>query len=194
MKKNKNDKTIITSNGYKCIGPCYPSNTLFYNPTNLFSATNSEPSCPIFPVIKINNGHEEMLYYDKCDIKDVNENYKNFNVFMCENLIDILNNDLSFLSNIYQIHSLNDSQQFLSDSIDNFPIYTQRRILIAIFNSYYNFIDFPKKTFVKKIMLVLKKIYNIDLSIDTISDELDLIQIDDEQQNLYNHFVIKYNK
>lgn len=187
--KNKNEQIIYTEKGDKCISPCFPPNTLFYNPKNLSSIIESEPSCAIKPYTEITKDIETSFYYGKCNIDDINDDYKNFHIF--NDKIDIFHNDNSFLENIYDISDLYNLKIFLNDLIDDLPIYTQRRLLKSIFNVYYDFADFPRKIFIEKVKFVLENIYKIKLSFNIISEDLNAIQ---EKNELYNYFVTKYNK
>ena len=50
-KKNKkinfNFSNVKSINGFNCIGPCYPPNVVYYNPSTLTAIKSEKPTCPI---------------------------------------------------------------------------------------------------------------------------------------------------
>lgn len=168
---NKTDK-IFSKEGFECIGPCYPPNTFYYNPINLSLIKNPYPSCPIKErTIKNNDGTTYKKYSGECNEDDINKQNKYFDIF--SDYIQIATNSKNFLSDIYNLNNISDIIHFISNEYDNIPIYSQRRLLNAIFYTYYNYIEFPKLLFVKKLLIVLKNIYKItNLNEDKIFEKL----------------------
>ena len=182
INNNLSSNKINSVNGYECIGPCYPSNTVYYNPLNLVPIKNEFPSCPIKSTKITNNiGDKTTIDYDKCNDEDINKGHLHFDIF--NDFIQISTSSDNFLKEIYNINDIYDIVKFLSNSIDSLPIYSQRRILKAIYEVYYKYVEFPKLLFSSKLLVVLKNIYKINnfnekniISIlnDVSSDEIDI--------------------
>lgn len=185
---NNNEKKKIKSvNGYDCIGPCYSPNTYYYNPLNLSLISTPYPSCPIKQKNIINaDGTTHKKNFDKCFDKDVNTGNLYFDIFSENTQISTTVDN--FLSEIYELHNISDVVHFLSNSIDVLPIYSQRRLLKAIYSEYYKYIEFPKQLFSKKLLHVLKNIYNInDLNEHKIQQKLNSLK-HNNSDDLYNFF------
>ena len=84
--------------------------------------------------------------------------------------------------------NIEDVVNFLDYSLDILPIYSHRRILKAIFETYYKYVEFPKLLFAKKIIIVLKKIYKIT-NLDEKKIVHDLNKINSESLDLYSYFL-----
>jgi len=183
FKKNK----IKTVEGYDCIGPCYPSNTYYYNPLDLSLISTPFPSCPIKPVnIVGDDGNIHKKKFDKCFDEDINKGKLYFDIF--SDYIQISSSSDDFLSEIYNLNNIADIVYFLSNSIDILPIYSQRRLLGAIFNVYYKFIEFPKLLFCKKLLFILKNIYKLfNLNEDKIQIKLNNLK-SNNYEDLYSLF------
>jgi hypothetical protein len=173
-------------NNNKCIGPCYPSNTVFYHPIYLTPQINDYISCPIFKSIDKTG---KKIDVDECNKDDLTKNYKDFNIF--DDLVQIANTPEIFLEQIYNIVSLQDVITFLNNSIDEMPIYSQKRVLECIFSSFIIDNNFPKELFFEKIQHVLKKIYNIDISVEKIQKK---ISSKKNIENIFLYFINKYSK
>lgn len=188
MKNIENKKKIVyTKNGTKCIGPCYPPNTILYNPYNLCMTIESEPTCAIKPK-KVKIGVDEIVdNFETCDVEDIDYNYKNFNILNDDVLL--FGDDNIFLDYVYDISNLQNLKFYLLNSFSDLPVYTQRRLLRSMFIVYYDFVDFPKKIFIEKIKFVLDEIYKIKLSSSIIFEDLDLI---DNKNKLFGYFANKY--
>lgn len=188
----KSLKQIKSIKGYDCIGPCYPANTVFYNPLTLIGIKSKLPSCPIKKrEINFDNNKKKIIYADICNPNDVNNEYLTFDIFI--DSIKLASNDDIFLNQIYDIKNISDVVYFLSNSIDTFPIYSQRRILNAIFNIYYKYVEFPKKLFSTKLLFILENIYKINnLNDKNMISIIDLI--DNNSLNLYKYFLEQNKK
>ena len=137
---NINDNYTLSKNGYNCIGPCYPSNTLFYNPMNLNGYYSKNDSyCPINKVY--DETLQKNIFVDKCNKNDISIDYKKFNIF--DNTFKIATTKNLFLIQIYNINDINDVINFINDSINLLPIYSQKRIISCIFNVYSKNNNFP---------------------------------------------------
>lgn len=170
--KNNNDEKIKSVEGYDCIGPCYPSNTFYYNPLDLSIISNSYPSCPIKPTNVTSNGKIVKKKSDKCFENDINKGNLYFDIF--SDYIQIATSPCNFLSQIYNLNNISDIVNFLSNDFDTLPIYSQRRLLGAIYDVYYKYVEFPKLLFSKKLLFVLTHIYKItDLDEKKIKSKLD---------------------
>jgi hypothetical protein len=182
-KKNK----IKSVEGFECIGPCQSPNTYYYNPLDLSLISTPFPSCPIKEKIVVgSDGNIHKKKFDKCYEEDINKGDLYFDIF--SDYIQISTSSENFLSEIYNLNNITDVVNFLSNTIDTLPIYSQRRLLGAIFSVYYKFIEFPKLLFCKKILLVLKNIYKINgLDENNILIKLNKIE-PNNSQDLYTFF------
>jgi hypothetical protein len=185
--KNNNDDKIKSVEGYKCIGPCNQPNTYYYNPFDLSITKTPFPSCPIKPLNVIDSdGNIHIKKFDKCFDDDINKGKLHFDIF--SDHIQISTSADNFLSQIYNLNNITDIVHFLSDSIDNLPIYSQRRLLDAIYKVYYKFVEFPKLLFCKKLFPVLKNIYKVNnLNEDKIQKILNNSE-SDNSEDLYRLF------
>ena len=190
-KIDNNSKTIYSNKGYKCIGPCYPENTIFYNPLGLIASISNYPSCPINK--EYDKENDNYIYADECNKKDVNYDFMNYDIF--DESVKICIDKNHFLIEVYNIKNLKESINFLNDSLYTLPIYSQKRILDCIYATYSKYNEFPLKIFSEKLQLILKKIYKI--KIDVIKIYEDLIKIhhinDNNNDNLYIYFIDKYS-
>lgn len=187
-----NSNKIMSVNGLKCIGPCYPPNTTYYNPLNLSVINKNFPSCPTKQYEYIDKGHKKKASYDKCYPEDVNEDYITFDIFT--DVVQIANTPNNFLKEIYLINDISDLVNFLNNSFDTLPIYSQKRLVKVIFESYYQYIEFPKLLFVQKLVNVLEHVYNIDIT--KLSDDKKIIKIlekiNENSLDLYDYFLHKF--
>lgn len=111
---------------------------------------------------------------DKCFKEDINKGELYFDVF--SDYIQIATSSFDFLSQIYNLNNISDIVHFLSYTIDTLPIYSQRRLLGAIYDVYYKYIEFPKLLFCKKLLFVLTDVYKISgLDENKIKTKLDNI-------------------
>ena len=185
--KSDKERKIISVEGYECIGPCYPPNTYYYNPLDLSLISTPFASCPIKPVDVI--GLDSKIHkkkFDRCNDEDINKGKLYFDIF--SDYIQIATTSDNFLSEIYNLNNISDIVHFLSNSIDTLPIYSQRRILGAIYDVYYKYIEFPKLLFCKKLLIVLKNIYKlIDLDENSIQTKLSNSELSNSK-DLYKLF------
>lgn len=189
---NKNYKfsKIKSVNGYNCIGPCYPPNTIYYNPSTLIAIKSKYPTCPIKKTEIDIDGQKKYIYADKCNVSELNDEYLNFDIF--NDSVQIANSSDDFLKQIYKILNISDVVIFLNNSIDIIPIYSQRRILKAIYDVYYKYIEFPKLFFSDKICKILTEIYKLKkISSKDILADLDKIQLN--KQDIFLYLVEKYS-
>ena len=61
---------------------------------------------------------------------------------------------------------------FLTNDIDELPIYTKKRLCDAIYLTFLNDIQFPNKKFIKLIKQILNEIYNIDITTKKITKKI----------------------
>ena len=202
-KKNKKDKkdkisndkeynfsNIKSVNGYNCIGPCYPANTIYYNPTTLTAIKSNFPTCPVKKKEIDIDGQKKNIFADRCNASDINNEYLYFDIF--DDSVQIANSSNDFLKQIYKISDISDVVMFLNNSIDIIPIYSQKRILKAIFEVYYKYIEFPKLFFSDKICKILTEIYKIKkISSKDIISDLDILK--SNQYDIFVYFVEKYH-
>ncbi len=183
--KNKNKITSVE--GYECIGPCYSSNSYYYNPLDLSLISTPFSSCPIKEKSIIgSDGNTYKKNFDKCYEKDINKGELYFDIF--SDYIQISTSSENFLSEIYGLNNITDIVHFLSNTIDTLPIYSQRRLLGAIYDAYYRFVEFPKLLFCKKLLYVLKNIYLInDLDENKILTKLNKVE-SNNFADLYSFF------
>jgi len=190
--ETNNNTQIKSISGYNCIGPCYPPNTIYYNPMTLTFIKSDFPSCPIKKKeILLDNGNKTTIYADKCYTVDINKGYIYFDIF--DDSVKIANSANLFLVQIYNINNISDVIFFLNNSIDILPLYSQRRILKAIFEVYYKYIEFPKIFFSKKISTILKKIYKIKNNFNDDEMISDLNIISSKSIDIYKFFLEKYS-
>ncbi len=188
--KSSNNKLPLSDKGYQCIGPCYPPNTIFYHPINLGAILlENEKVCP---VDVYDNVSKNKIFFDKCEKTEVTENYRDFDIF--DDTIQIATTNQQFLRQIYSINTIEDVDIFLTDSIDNLPIYTRRRILNSIYWVWLNNINFPINVFVKKVSDVLKEIYSINLESSKIKKKLIENINKSKYNNIFEYFKNKYTK
>ena len=142
----------FSNNNNDNIGPCFPRNKLYYNPFSLKLDKYDY-------IAQFSNIIGEI---DKCDddMVLVNNMHDRYDLF--SEPFEIASDDEMFLKQIYKIYNIQNVNEFLLSSIDTLPVNTQKRILNAIFNVYFGYVEFPKKIYIDKMLIVLKEIYNID--------------------------------
>ena len=154
---NYNDNTEFPQGDkYKCIGPCYPANMLYYHPLTLQAIKSKKNSCPI----------EQHKVGDKIKIKDkcvLNENYDYENYDMFADVIQVATSDEVFLDQIYNIKNIYDVELFLDNNIIQLPILSQKRILNSIYKVYRDNDSFPSSNFIALVKSVIKKNYDIEI-------------------------------
>ena len=184
---SNNTNKIKSIEGYECIGHCYPPNTYFYNPSNLALISNPYPSCPIKEQLITNpDGSVYQKLSAKCNEEDINKGEIYFDIF--SDNVQIATSSSNFLSDIYNLSNIADTVRFLTNEFDNLPIYSQRRILNAVYSTYYKYIEFPKLLFAKKLLFILKNIYKItNLNEDKIIHKLNNVK-SANTDDLYTHF------
>jgi hypothetical protein len=181
---------VKSIDGYNCIGPCYPPNTIYYNPLTLTPIKSKFPSCPIKEVDIVNGGKVITMYADKCNEADISNSYINFDIF--SDYVQIAKTSDLFLKQLYGITNISEAIIYLNSSIDTIPIYSQRRLLKAIFEVYWKYVEFPKIFFSKKLVTILKQIYKISHNFDENQIISDLNTIDSKSYDIYRYFLEKY--
>lgn len=188
---NNNIKSV---NGYKCIGPCFPPNTIYYNPASLVAIKSKDITCPVREKINL-NGNYKYMYADQCESKNIFKDYMDYDIF--DDYFQIVSSSNDFLKQIYKLNNIIDIIHFISDSIDVLPIYSQKRLIKAIYEVYYKFIEFPKKIFSDKIHKILNKIYQINKIItpnDILNELNNLKLIKSDEQDIFNYLSQKFSK
>lgn len=191
--KNNKYNFPISEGNHRCIGPCYPPNTLYYHPIFIRPLINkSFATCPINKTTINNEGKTIDLYADECNKNNITEKFNDFNIF--DNLFEIASTFENFLSQLYWINNINDVNLFLNDKIDEKTIYSQKRILNSIFQIYFLDINLALELFISKVKIVLKKIYDLDLSNDKIKKNLFNIKKKEKYNDIFLYFTNKYSK
>lgn len=189
-KKNKEFRKIKTINGNNCIGPCYPPNTIYYNPTSLVALKSKFPTCPINAKKNISDNGDNIIYAERCDKSNINDDYLDFDIF--DDFFQIADSSNNFLIQIYEINNIVDCINFLNNSLDIMPIFSQKRLLCAIFDVYYKYIEFPKLFFSSKVLKIITEIYKLKKisSSDIVND---LNKIKSNKQDIFIYFEEKYS-
>lgn len=186
LSKKKNIYNLPKSiNNNDCLAPCYPPNTIYTHPIYFTPVIFNNITCPI---LEKKNADGDLIRIDICDKDDLNDDYINFDIF--EPILHIANTSKSFLEQIYNIFTIQDVNKYLEDSIDELPIYTQKRLLNTIYLVYESNISFPKDLFVEKVHNILKKIYKINLPTEKIYRK---IYSDKNIQDIFDYFSYKYS-
>jgi hypothetical protein len=141
---------------YKCIGPCYPANKLYYHPLTLQAIKNNTSTCAT-QLYKIDNN---IKIHDKCILNE-NYNYDNYDLF--SDVIQIAMSDNIFLEQIYNIKNIVNVELFLDNDIKQLPILSQKRILNSIYRVYRDYDSFPNKNFISPVKNFIK--YNSGINI-----------------------------
>jgi len=152
-----------------CIGPCYPKNTLIYNPLTLHAIKSKNYNiCPIEKTfIKELKG---VVEYDTCKIdkQNDNENYENYDTFA--DVIRFATTDDAFLKQIYNISNILEVNQFEQNNINELPILSQKRLINCIYQVYKDNDTFPSENFINITKNILKELYNINAKSKKIID------------------------
>jgi hypothetical protein len=141
---------------YKCIGPCYPANMLYYHPLTLQAIKSKSNSCPV----------KQQKIGDKIKIKDkcvLNENFDYEGYDMFADVVQVATSDNAFLEQIYNIKNIYDVELFLENNIKQLPNLSQKRILNSIYKVYRDNDSFPSNNFISLIKALVKKNYDIDI-------------------------------
>ena len=184
-------KKNIPESQKDCIGPCYPKNNFIYNPITFQLKKSDESNCPIKPY---NDSNNEKINFKECNYKG-DKDYLYFDVLNNNNpYLIISKNDDYFLKEIYNLNDLNQVYDFINNELNNLPIYSQKRIINAIFNTYIRDDLFPNNFYVNYIKNILLSIYQIKLSSEKILKNIikiknqDVIDIEDIFQFLFNKY------
>jgi hypothetical protein len=188
---NSNIKfNLPLSNGkHKCLGPCYPPNYPFYHPYHLNVVNTNNYACPIESTKDENN---DVIFFDKCNKKDFTENYKLFDIF--DDAVQIANSDLSFLEQIYNITNIDEAIQFINDSLNILPFYTQKRIINSIFMVWIHDNKFPHELVSEKIKIIIYNIFKIDIDLEKIYKKIINFKNKKNFNDIFLYFINKYSK
>ena len=185
------NKSNFDYSNNECIGPCFPKNNYIYNPISLVIDKTNDSMCPVKPFTNSNN---ERINFKECNYRG-DKSYLNFDVLDHNNpFLLIARNDNLFLKEIYNINDINQAYDFINNEFNNLNIYTQKRIINAIFNSYIRDELFPNNTFINYTKKILSSLYKTNVSFDKIYKNIvkiknkDIIQIDD----IFSYFFNKY--
>jgi hypothetical protein len=166
---------------YKCIGPCYPANTLYYHPLTLQAIKSKSNSCPI-NLQKVGNKNK---IKDKCVL---NENYDYESYDMFADLVQIATSDNVFLEQIYNIKDAYEGELFLANNIKQLPNLSQKRIINSLYKVYRKNDSFPSENFVNVVKSLIKNYYDVEIKskkiIDKIMDNKHDKEWDDILENL----------
>jgi len=141
---------------YKCIGPCYPANIVYYHPLTLQAIKSKSNSCPI----RQTKEGVRFKIKDKCVL---NENYDYEQYDMFADVIQVATSDNTFLEQIYNIKNIYDAELFLENNITQLPTLSQKRILNSIYKVYRDNDSFPSNNFVSLVKNLLKKNYDAQI-------------------------------
>lgn len=160
---NINNNKIIKNNiefpqgkTYKCIGPCFPANTLYYHPFTLQAMKSKKNTCPI----KEQQIKNKKKLRDTCEL-DENYDYENYDVF--SDVVQIAISEKKFLEQIYNIKNIYDAELFISNDVKELPNITQRRILNCIYIVYRDNDNFPNQNYLKLIKEHIKKTHDLKI-------------------------------
>jgi hypothetical protein len=179
--KEINNKNIIEypeGNKYKCIGPCYPANMLYYHPLTLQAIKSKSISCPIKQQ-KIGN---KIKIKDKCTL---NPDYDFSNYDMFADIVQIATSDKLFLEQIYNIKNIYDVELFINNNIKQLPLLSQKRILNSIYKVYRDNDAFPNEDFIKLIKNIIYDVFNIKIKSKNILSKIMNNKYNDYHNDLF---------
>lgn len=178
-----NNNQFTDKEKYKCIGPCYPANTMYYHPISLQGIKNNFSSCPIKSV-KI-DGKQKI--YENCSIN--NEfNYNDYDIFA--DIFQLASTEKLFLEQIYNIYNINDANLFIKNNLNELPTFSQKRIIESIYKVYRDNELFPSNEFLDIVQKILKINYDIDVKTNKILNKI----MKNKHGKLWNTFFEKFNK
>ena len=173
---SKSTENIEFPNGlnYKCIGPCYPADMLYYNPLSLQAIKNKYSTCPIYPQ-KIGN---KLKIKDKCVL---NKNYDYDSYDMFSDVVQVATSDNVFLEQIYNIKTIYEVELFLENNINQLPNLSKKRMINSIYRVYRDNDLFPNNNFISQVKFLLKFYYNIDMKSTKIINKI----MDNKHSKIY---------
>jgi hypothetical protein len=185
FKYNKDvDETIYYNE--ECISKCYPKNTLFYLTSSNNPKIMDKNICSILPDLQYKNKDR----YIECESNNFTDNISDN-----DNLLNILiNNSYSFLNNIYNLKTYEDTINFIEMNIKELPIITQKRILNCIYCAYINYPEFPNKKYIFKVKNVLDLVYNIKVHSNKIYNKIIKLKNNNKYKNNNDIFLYIYSK
>jgi hypothetical protein len=167
-----------TINNYDCVGPAYPPNTLFYHPQTGQPLKSNKIICPINYTINPSKP------FDFC--KSADPNFSDL-----EHLPVNINNK-TFLSNLYNISSLYDADNYLKSNNSNYNYITKSRIINSIYKVFKTENEFPSDTFCFSIKDILLKYHNIDIPLSKIKQKIIDNKNNKNWANLFDFFIVNY--
>lgn len=167
---------------YKCIGPCYPANMLYYHPITLQAIKSKHDSCPI-NVQQIGN---KKKIKDRCLL---NENYDYENYDMFADVVQVATSYNVFLEQIYNIKDINEVELFLANNIKQLPKLSQKRILNCIYKVYRNNDFFPSENFITLVKELVKYYYEIEMKTKKIISKIMDNKHNSEWNNLFDSLI-----
>ena len=189
--QNDNSLNTYSKNNHKCIGPCFPLDTYFYNPINFDAYYSKEHSyCPINKTYDKNKN--KFIYTDKCDISNISPDYKNYDIL--GEVFKFAITDNIFLAEIYGIQNVLDANNFITNDLETLPLITQERIINCIFNVYSKYLNFSINEFIIRLNYILENLYNIKISDEKLYKKIIEIKNNSKSINIFEYIKKKYNK
>jgi len=194
FKYNKDvDETIYYDE--ECISKCYPKNTLFYSKIDNEPLIFDEEKCSILYKSKDEDEDEDKENFWYKNNKECKNNNFVQNIDDDDSIICILiNNSYSYLNNIYNLKTYDDTLNFLESNIKELPILTKKRILNCIYCAYINYSEFPNKKYVFKIKKILNLIYNLKIHSKKIYNKIIKLKNNNKYKDNNDIFQYLYSK
>ena len=165
-------------NKYKCIGPCFPANMLYYHPLTLQAIKSKNNSCPI----ELQKIGDKIKIKDKCTLNE-KYNYNNYDMFA--DVIQVATSDNNFLEQIYNIKNIYDVELFLENNMKQLPNLSQIRIINSIYKVYRDNDSFPSNNFVSLVKSLIKKNHDIKIKSKKILSKI----MENKYSNKWNNII-----
>lgn len=179
---NGNNNSQLEKNN-KCIGPCYPANSIYYHPISLQVIKSKYNSCPIKSIMV---GDTKKIH-DECEL-DNNFDYENYDIFA--DIFHLASNDKLFLEQIYNINNISDANMFLDNNMNELPILSQKRIINSIYRVYRDNDLFPNDKFIEFVENILKYKYNLEVKTNKILNKI----MKNKHKKLWDNLFEKLNE
>lgn len=149
----------MSNNQNKCIGKCYDASVPQIHPITLEHVMHNKPYCPIQPIIE----DKHMRISGNCNLEynEVMQSNKLFSTREQKSTLltpYIIFNPFSFMSDYYEIKTLNDFYSWLSNN-KNAPVFTKMRLIDCFILSFGNDVNVVDDIFNKTIIDVIKKFW-----------------------------------
>jgi hypothetical protein len=164
----------------RCIGACYPPDTIFYNPITLQAIKNNYASCPIFPE---DNDWQQLSR--SCNNPNTKENAPTIELF--ENFPYASNANM-FLQQIYDISNLDEMNLFFKNEMDILPLLTRKRIIKASYEEYRRDREFPTKEFIEQLHKTMNKRGDTNISLTKLAKKVMKAKDDENVVDIYKIF------